>query len=347
MPLATRPLFLLPVGTLSNIPILKGLFGAPVNTTALIRSARPQELDPVVRMMLASHSYALQETQVQDFVRTALANRDSAGELLVAEVAGRIVSAVMPVISPGRTMLVFIPNILAAEVQVQATKQLVVETCSRAGAGGVHLAQVLLDPDHSTGVAVMSSAGFVRIADLLYLQANTARSAQGGILPAGYRVNLYSPQTHQLFARTILSSYQQSLDCPAISGLRHIDDVIAGHRATGEFDPSLWFAVCMDDDPAGVLILSRGHHGQMLELVYLGLVPAHRGRGLGDWLMRKALESAAALGCDSLSLAVDAANKPALNLYWRHGLRTVGRKVAMIRDLRRIVENSGVESGRT
>jgi ribosomal protein S18 acetylase RimI-like enzyme len=153
-------------------------------------------------------------------------------------------------------------------------------------------------------------------------------------LPAGYRWEHYSPATHALFARAVLDTYEQSLDCPAISGLRDIDDVIAGHRATGEFDPSLWFAVCFGEDPAGVLILSPAQHGQMLELVYVGLVPAYRGRGLGDLLMRKALETAAERGAASLSLAVDAANKPALNLYWRHGLRTVGRKNAMMRDLR-------------
>ena len=334
MPLATWLLFLLPVGTLSNIPILKGLFGTPPNVPPIIRSARPEEFDSAIRLLLASHSYSIEEQQIQDFVRMAIAHRSSAGGLMVAEAAGRLVSSAMPVTSPGRTMLVFIPNIIAGELQAEATRQLIDQICLRGKADGIQLAQGLLDPDHSTGIAMMAAASFRDIAELLYLQASSARSVKAGDLPAGYRWHHYSPATHDLFARAVLSTYQQSLDCPAVSGLRNIDDVLAGHRATGEFDPSIWFAVCCGDDPAGVLILSPAHHGQMLELVYVGLVPEHRGRGLGDLLMRKALETATARGTASLSLAVDAANKPALNLYWRHGLRTVGRKKAMMRDLR-------------
>jgi len=39
-----------------------------------------------------------------------------------------------------------------------------------------------------------------------------------------------------------------------------------------------------------------------------------------------------------LSLAVDAGNLPALKLYWRHGLQVIGRKQAMLRDLRNFRE---------
>jgi ribosomal protein S18 acetylase RimI-like enzyme len=35
-----------------------------------------------------------------------------------------------------------------------------------------------------------------------------------------------------------------------------------------------------------------------------------------------------------LSLAVDARNAPALNLYYRHGLQRVGSKLALMKDLR-------------
>ncbi len=329
------------MGTLSNIPILKGFFGAQPNAPVIIRSARPEEFDSAVRLLLASHSYAIEEHQIQDFVRMAISHRSDAGGLMIAEAAGRVVSAAMPVTSPGRTMLIFVPNIIAGELQADTTRQLVEQICAHGRTDGIHLAQGLLDPDHSAGIAVLTAAGFGPIAELLYLQAHPARSTRTGDLPSGYRWVSYSSATHALFARAVLSTYQQSLDCPAVSGLRHIDDVIAGHRATGEFDPSMWFAICCGDDPAGVLILSPAHHGQMLELVYVGLVPEYRGHGLGDLLMRKALETAVARGAASLSLAVDAANKPALNLYWRHGLRTVGRKMAMMRDIRGIVDKSG------
>ncbi len=52
-----------------------------------------------------------------------------------------------------------------------------------------------------------------------------------------------------------------------------------------------------------------------MELVYLGLAPAARGRGLGGCLMRLAEARSAAAKASHLSLAVDALNAPALSLY--------------------------------
>ena len=41
-----------------------------------------------------------------------------------------------------------------------------------------------------------------------------------------------------------------------------------------------------------------------------------------------------------LSLAVDAGNAPALKLYFRHGLRRVGARLALIRDLRSLPDSA-------
>ena len=92
--------------------------------------------------------------------------------------------------------------------------------------------------------------------------------------------------------------------------------------------------LCEGDDSLGVLLLSAVPHADIVELVYLGVPPAQRGRGVGDLLMRQAAATVAASKHSRLSLAVDAGNLPALKLYWRHGLQAIGRKVALIRDLR-------------
>src|SRR4029453_18056559 len=128
--------------------------------------------------------------------------------------------------------------------------------------------------------------------------------------PPGMEVVTYSPATHALFSRTIAETYRHSLDCPALNGLRDMEDVLAGHKASGEFFPDLWF-LCRErgaagadiaPEPRGVLLLSPMAQGDAVELVYLGLTPAGRGRGLGEWLMRHALASVAAAGRRRLSL---------------------------------------------
>lgn len=113
-----------------------------------------------------------------------------------------------------------------------------------------------------------------------------------------------------------------------------IEDIVAGHRATGEFDRNLWFVLCDGATGAGVLLLTRVPRSDVIELVYLGVVPAYRGRKVGDLLMRHAAAVISASRYTRLSLAVDAANLPAMKLYWRHGLQAIGRKIAMMRDLR-------------
>ena len=76
-----------------------------------------------------------------------------------------------------------------------------------------------------------------------------------------------------------MESYQQSLDCPLLNGLREIGDVIAGHQASGEFNPRFWFVLSERDMPRGVVLLNRVPRTDTAELVYFGLAPAARGAG--------------------------------------------------------------------
>ena len=62
------------------------------------------------------------------------------------------------------------------------------------------------------------------------------------------------------------------------------------------------------------------------EVIYLGLTPAARGRGLGRKVIEHAVELAAP--CVSrLELAVDVRNTPALRLYENTGFTPIDRRV--------------------
>jgi len=154
-------------------------------------------------------------------------------------------------------------------------------------------------------------------------------------LPPACKWLTYSHSRHELFASTILATYQDSFDCPGLNGLRTIEDILAGHRATGDFDPQHWFLLCENDNPLGAVLLSKVLRSDVTELVYLGLIPKRRGHALADILMRRAAAVAMASKHGRLSLAVDAGNVPALKLYWRHGMQVIGRKQALLRDLRK------------
>jgi ribosomal protein S18 acetylase RimI-like enzyme len=157
-----------------------------------------------------------------------------------------------------------------------------------------------------------------------------AAEAQVLSLEAGFQAVHWSETNRQLFAEAILASYQQTLDCPALVGLRTIDEIIEGHMAAGQFSPELWWAVRHGDDPVGVMLLSPLPQRSAMELVYLGLAPAWRGRGLGSRLLGHGLAQAHQRGLTSMLLAVDDLNKPAVRLYQSQGFEVHAKKLAMI-----------------
>ena len=103
---------------------------------------------------------------------------------------------------------------------------------------------------------------------------------------------------------------------PELEGVRSLDDVIAGHRATGRFVPHRWRLGRVPDEPgtAVVLLLSDIPDRDVWEVVYLGLTPPARGRGLGRAAIAHALELAHP-HASRLELAVDIRNSPATRLY--------------------------------
>lgn len=309
----------------------------------------PQEVHPALRLILGANGRAADEGVVVDFLQFAMHRGVELNDTWVAEQNGRVVWAVLPMVSPGRTMLLLAPGGRPRhDGGADVAGTLVDAVCEHFAARGVQLAQTLTDPTDSVARELFLARSFGEVAELLYLQADLRRPVPPPRLPDGFDWLTYGPESHDAFARTIVQTYRDSLDCPALNGLREIEDVIAGHKASGggpkSFDPGWWFLLRDGDGPLAVLLLARtaAPHAAA-ELVYLGLIPAARGRGVGDILMRQALHvvSSSAIGglagggnLSSLALAVDAHNTRALRLYHRHGLRRVGSKRAFVRQLR-------------
>jgi ribosomal protein S18 acetylase RimI-like enzyme len=296
------------------------------------RPARAEEIGDGLSLVLGTPSAPAGHEQVAEFVKFASARGLEVRDLWVAGVEGRMEWAALPLVSPGRTVLLLTPGGLPKNLDIGP---LVEGVCRWAADKGVHLAQTLVDPADGMAKQAMAALRFREIADLLYLHVNAARGLAAPPAPDGFAWHTYTADNHDLFARAISESYRDSLDCPALNGLRTIEDVIAGHRASGEFDPETWYVLTESDKPAAVLLLTRVPRSDMAELVYLGLSPASRGRGIGDLMVRQALWAVRQkLNLPRLTLAVDSRNVPALKLYYRHGMQQMGTKTAMLRDLR-------------
>lgn len=281
-------------------------------------------------MILGQTGRPADDATVRDFLYFANQRSVDFAQLYVAAAPSKLLAGCLPIHSPGHTVLLMTSSASAHKPADTAIARCIQAVCETINPHPQQIAQVLLEShDHRTADAIRN-IGFTDLADLIYLQRVPASPPAAPPTPDGCVLINYSPESHAHFARGILATYEQSLDCPLLHGQRNIEDVIAGHQASGEFDPSLWFCMIENDIELGILILSPLQTHLTMELVYIGLSPHARGRGLGDYFVKLALNQMVIHELRVLTLAVDADNAPALHLYHRHGLAEVHRRHAMI-----------------
>jgi GNAT superfamily N-acetyltransferase len=231
------------------------------------------------------------------------------------------------------------------------------------GSGGAcALAQSLLEPRETEAIAAFTAAGFTKLGELAYLR-------RVGIAPAPSQVHWPDNVTLEcvaglmargqtdahiadLLKRALTESYIDTQDCPELCGLRSVDDVLASHRAVGRYDPSLWWIVRLDGRAEGCLLFNVCPEHESVELVYLGLSPALRGKGLGSILLNMGLRrvlgaarpeesggqpgepSRCVVGPGGVTCAVDTRNAPAMRLYRAAGFQRFAVRVPMVLGLR-------------
>jgi ribosomal protein S18 acetylase RimI-like enzyme len=122
------------------------------------------------------------------------------------------------------------------------------------------------------------------------------------------------------FRSVLQATYYGSLDMPELEGVRSLDEILLGHRSAGRFVAERWQLGHLPGEPeaAAVLLMAEIPGRNVWEIIYLGLTPPARGRGLG----REALQHALKLAQPHVpwvELAVDLRNKPATRLYHSSG----------------------------
>lgn len=263
-------------------------------------------------------------------------------------VSGRFREACLAVIGAGRTAMLFLPH--AGEDAHDADRpeelagliRVACEEIERRRPMDVRIVQVLPAPEETTTIRALHLAGFVDVGVLSYLR----RSNRGRVVPAapanwgdGIEVRAFGATgEHEADeARTIEAldrSYVDTLDCPELCGLRETKDVFDSHRATGEWDPSLWWLVFRGAQPVGCMLFNVCRGPSSVELVYFGLAPELRGRGLGSRLLAFGLAGVRGTDAAEIACAVDTRNTPAMRLYRRAGFRPFAKRAAMVRPAR-------------
>jgi ribosomal protein S18 acetylase RimI-like enzyme len=182
------------------------------------------------------------------------------------------------------------------------------------------IVQAQLEAHSGEPAQVLRAGGFEPFCELMYLSSE-AQDFSTAPPAARLRFEPYSRANHARLVRVVEETYRDTFDCPRLNGLRDVEDVLEGYKAIGQFDASRWFIVRHEARDVGCLLLTAYHEPPFWELVYQGIVPWARGRGLGADVTRHAQWLAGQAGVEQLVLAVDAANDPALAVYAAAGFR--------------------------
>jgi ribosomal protein S18 acetylase RimI-like enzyme len=254
--------------------------------------------------------------------------------------AGELVGLVRVHILPGRSAVLAAPRTLARAAADDALPFL--EAVLHAlKTQDVQIVQALVKDVYSADAQLLIAAGLKHAADLEYLVslANVFPESE----PTGkLTFRAYSEREHAHFAALVERTYVDSQDCPAAAGLRAIDDVLAGYRGSTVFDsaqwsaqgnPAQWIIASSDGADVGCLIIADEPDHNQSELMYIGVVPEARCRGLGLSLVRYAQWMTRTAGRSRLVLAVDAANDPAIAMYTTAGFITWDRQSVLLRAL--------------
>jgi len=204
------------------------------------------------------------------------------------------------------------------------------DICHTLDTDGSRLGQVLLDASEDHLAETLKPFGFVWQTELFFL-ARTFTEPWLEVSEPAWSAESYSSATHARFARLIEATYQDSLDCRVLEGMRTGEEALASHKLSGEFAADHWQIFTRAGQDAALLLLSEHASQDAVELVYFGVAPNFRGQGLGRAVLQRALSTARDLGRAAIFLAVDAGNNYANDLYAEFGFAELARRRACFR----------------
>ena len=123
---------------------------------------------------------------------------------------------------------------------------------------------------------IVSGLPFVNFPDglrnAIWKQIQQALNPEGRYVQYHFSGKLYR-KYQKLFHDVLLRSYQETLDCPEVNGVRTMEEVVTGHRSQGRHAPSRWWLAWHEKTAAGVLLLTELEDVDGWDLSYVGVVP--------------------------------------------------------------------------
>jgi ribosomal protein S18 acetylase RimI-like enzyme len=281
-----------------------------------IDTARPEELAPALRLVFQHLPGKERDARVANALVLICQNELDPRGIRVARAKSGLVGAMVSLCLPGAGGLVWPPQAVAGPARTEVEDELVRSARHWLRQGGAKVGQAILTPQEALLAAPLERNGFCHITSLWYLHHDLeVKAGEDAPAEAGILFQSYPESDPELFQQTLMRTYEGTLDCPELTGVREPAEIMAGHRAQGKHDPELWWLVLRAGVPVGVLLLTEMPEWEALDVAYLGVVPEARGQGLGRLLARKAVREARRADVSRLTLAMDSRNLPARRVY--------------------------------
>ncbi|MCY2930333.1 MAG: GNAT family N-acetyltransferase [Planctomycetota bacterium] len=297
-----------------------------------IEITRPgrRELSRAARFLIAG---PLGEDLADAQAQTLLARLRMDGAMLFwacREASPVAAAAILP--SAGNVGMLLLSPLRGGGVDADALAATVAAAGAESLQRGAAFVQALADPGAHGESEVLARAGMTHAATLAYMRLDL----RAGALPPAPAIGGLGWHSGLDFgddrlSAVIAASYEQSLDCPGILGVRTRQEVLAGHRANGTYRRECWWVATIDGQDAGCILVNDSVPPGGGEVAYLGVAAGFRRRGLGRCLLEKAAFQAIRRGSRYLALAVDEHNAPAVALYRGAGFSLTHRRAVWVK----------------
>lgn len=290
----------------------------------MVRNALPNEREAVLTLLLSHLSPLHRKQRVESILQLMNDGTiDPAGLFTTDDFSGATLAS--PTAGAGGILW---PPICISDSDAS---RLIESACAWLRLHGSRLVQIIISKSQSYHKLHLTSNGFSYITELVTLVHELTRHRSLLRFDERLKIDTYSENLVEDFKQTLLRSYENSLDCPEIVGLRSIEEILAGHRAQGQYEPLNWWLARQNNQAIGVVIQVDHNERKERELAYIGIIPEMRGMGLGRQLMQRIIGRAKADGMRRVILGLDSRNIPAWHLYTRLGFEEVDREQVFLR----------------
>jgi ribosomal protein S18 acetylase RimI-like enzyme len=293
-----------------------------------VMAASREDLMAACRMLATARPGPLQDSAAARYHDLFNSGEfDPAGVFVARDGSDKLLGTMLVQVLPGALGLAWPPRAVDAPDRCGIEDRLAAAACHWLRSRGVKVCQVFGIGEGREELGALARHGFQYITEVTHLRRDVDRG-RDAFDPAASPLQFepLDPHHREPIASTLLATYENTQDCPELTGSRTNEDLLSGFCGLVASYPKWWFLARHNGGPVGVVLLEVGTEPGALELNYLGLVPAVRGRGWSSSMVRFAIGFAAAEGTSAVTLSVDIRNEPALRLYARHGFREYERR---------------------